>query len=461
MDPGALLFETIAFIMAEASLAAAAGFLVLGLSDLAIDLIWLALACTGRLAGPLRSYRSAVDLPPPLNPGMIAVFVPAWDEAAVIGPMLGNSVKAFGEADYRIYVGCYYNDPATIAAARAVSSPHVRIVVGGAPGPTSKADCLNRLWAEMLSDEAREGRRFKAVLLHDAEDIVHSAELRIFDTLIERFDLVQLPVLPLPDPGSRWIGGHYLDEFAEAHGKDLVVRAALGAGLPSAGVGCAISREALGALAEKRGAPFDPDSLTEDYELGLRLKQDGCRSAFVRLRAAPGRPLVATKEYFPSRLDGAVAQKTRWVTGIALAGWERLGWSGGLAERWMRLRDRQSVLAAFLLAAAYVAILGWGALALVGGLSGRAMTPFTDTFVLLATLTSALLVWRLIMRFAFVAHAYGWREGLRSPIRALIGNAIAMLAAWRALSRYASMRRTGKAEWGKTSHAFPVEIPAE
>ncbi len=335
------------------------------------------------------------------------------------------------------------------------------IIPGSVPGPTSKADCLNRLWAEMLRDEQAEGRRFKAVLLHDAEDIVHSAELRVFDALIERFDLVQLPVLPLPDPQSRWIGGHYIDEFAEAHGKALVVRAALGGGLPSAGVGCAISRDALGALADERGAPFDPDSLTEDYELGLRLKQAGRSSAFVRLRAPSGRQLVATRAFFPPRLDGAVAQKARWVTGIALAGWDRLGWSAGLADRWMRLRDRQSVIAAFLLAAAYFGIFCWGALALVGWFGGRAIPPFSDAFIAIAISTSFLLVWRLLMRFAFVAYSYGWREALRSPFRAVIGNVIAVLAARRALSRYFSMRRTGTAEWGKTAHAFPAEIPAE
>ena len=54
MDPTALLFEAIAFITAEASLFAAVGFLILGLGDLAVDLIWLGLACTGRLAGPAR-----------------------------------------------------------------------------------------------------------------------------------------------------------------------------------------------------------------------------------------------------------------------------------------------------------------------------------------------------------------------------------------------------------------------
>jgi adsorption protein B len=33
--------------------------------------------------------------------------------------------------------------------------------------------------------------------------------------MIDRFDLVQLPVLPLVNPQSRWVSGHYCDEFAE------------------------------------------------------------------------------------------------------------------------------------------------------------------------------------------------------------------------------------------------------
>src|SRR3546814_1420662 len=79
--------------------------------------------------------------------------------------------------------------------------------------------------------------------------------------------MVQLPVLPLADPQSRWIGGHYLDEFTESHGKDLVVREALGASVPSAGVGCAINRNMMDRIvAMNGGRPFDEASITEDYE---------------------------------------------------------------------------------------------------------------------------------------------------------------------------------------------------
>jgi adsorption protein B len=451
------LVAALDFLLRETALFAAVGFVVLGLSDLAVDLVWLA----GTLARLGRGDRTATvaDLPRPRAPGPIAVYVPAWDEAAVIGAMLRHALEAFGGAEFRLYVGCYPNDPATIAAARSVTDPRVRIVLGPVPGPTTKADCLNRLWDAMTEDEVRLGRRFKAIVLHDAEDVVHSAELAVFASLIERAELVQLPVLPLIDPRSRWVSGHYADEFAEAHGKSLVVRQALGAALPSAGVACALCRDTLGRLAVQRGTPFDGDSLTEDYELGLRLGLAGGRAAFVRIAAGPGKAVVATREFFPGTLRAAISQKSRWMRGIALSGWDRLGWSGGFAERWMRMRDRQSILAALLLTAGYAAFALWTLRAAAALALGLAPIQIPRTLQILLTVNGALLLWRLAMRFGFVAAAYGWREGLRSIPRTLVANLIAVLAAAHAVTRYRSSR--GTPSWDKTDHAFPSHVPAE
>jgi adsorption protein B len=331
----------------------------------------------------------------------------------------------------------------------------VQIVNGDLPGPTTKAECLNRLWAALVRDEQAEGRGFKAVVLHDAEDVVHSAELKLFDRLIERFDLVQLPVLPLVDRGSRWISGHYMDEFSETHGKGLVVPEALGAGMPSAGVGCALSRAALQQMADLGdGRPFDADSLTEDYELGLRLKDFGGRGIFVRLPASPGGRLVAVRAHFPARLEAAVRQKTRWMTGIALSGWDRLGWGGGSAERWMRLRDRRAVLAALILAAAYGALLLW----VVGVALGREQMQGPALAWLLSA-NAAMLVWRMAMRFWMVARLYGWREGLRSIPRTIVANIIAMMAARRAVAAYAGLARRGPLPGTRPATSFPMHCP--
>lgn len=119
-----ILLAACGLVMHEAALFAAFGFLLLGLSDLAVDLIWIGLRLGRRKAPP--------DLPVSARPGRLVIFVPAWDEAAVIGRMLAHAQTAFGEADYRLYVGCYPNDPATIEAVRAAAGPHVRLVIGPA-----------------------------------------------------------------------------------------------------------------------------------------------------------------------------------------------------------------------------------------------------------------------------------------------------------------------------------------
>jgi adsorption protein B len=75
----------------------------------------------------------------------------------------------------------------------------------------------------------------------------------------------------------------------------------------------------------------------------------------------------------------------------------------------------------------------------------------------LLAINSAFLLWRLVMRFGFVAAAYGWREGMRSLPRTVTGNIVAMMAARRALARYLS----GRTHWDKTAHAFPHRLPAE
>jgi adsorption protein B len=458
MDWGGPILTSLDLVTREAALFAAAGFLLLGIGDLLVDLIWLGLRASS--SGTPRTVLR--DVPPPARPGLLAVFIPAWDESAVISPMLRAALSAWGEADYRLYVGCYANDPATLAAVRAVADSRVRLVVGQRPGPTTKADCLNRIWQALAEDEASDGRRAKAIVLHDAEDLVHPGELSLFDSLTERFDLVQTPVVPMIHPQSRWIGGHYADEFAEAHGKELPVRQWLGAALPSAGVGCAFSRSVLDRIAARSGGmPFDAASLTEDYELGLRVREAGGRSVFAAVAAAPGRAPVATREYFPGTLDAAVAQKGRWIAGIALCGWDRMGWSGGIGERWMRLRDRRSVLAALLLLAAYGAAALWLLLAPLRLAVGHRPEPFPPLLGALVAMNLALLAWRMAMRIGFTASVHGWREGLRAVPRTAVANLVAILAAAAALSRYRDARLTGQARWGKTAHMFPTALPAE
>ena len=450
--------EILTRLAAELALFAGVGFLLFAVNDVAVDIIYFV----------RRFWRSAVvysrypkafasGLPRREEPGFIAIFVPAWDEASVIASMLKASLKRIDHPNYRIFVGHYRNDPATAAAIASVADERIEAVCVEANGPTTKADCLNHLYDALIAYETETGASTRAVVLHDAEDLVHPLELSLFDQLIDRAGVIQLPVLPLVDPSSRWISGHYCDEFAEAHIKEMVVREAVGASIPLAGVGCAIAREPLARLAAMHeGHPFAGGSMTEDYELGLRIGALGLKTMFVRIPATPGdRSVVASRGHFPSSLGSAVRQKARWLGGIALAGWDRLGWGAGVGERWMRLRDRRGPLAAVLLIAAYGAALFWSQLWLAEALGAPVQARLDPALVTLLTVNGWLLGWRILMRACFTASAYGFAQGLMSIPRLVVGNVIAVLAACRAIAIHAG---GGAKRWDKTRHIFPAEL---
>ena len=453
------LAEILSRVAAELALFAGVGFLLFALNDLVVDIIYFARTIWRALTVYTRYPRAfASALPENPEPGFIAMLVPAWDESAVIASMLRTTVRRLDYGNYRIFVGHYRNDPATAAAIAAVGDDRIEAVEVDRDGPTTKADCLNHLYDALIAFEIESDRSAAAIVLHDAEDVVHPLEFRIFDRLIDRAAVIQLPVLPLPDPGSRWVSGHYCDEFAEAHMKELVVREAVGAAIPLAGVGCAISRNPLARLAAMAdGRPFAGSSMTEDYEVGLRIGALGLKTMFVRIPARPGeRGAVASRGHFPSTFGCAVRQKARWLGGIALAGWDRLGWSGGLGERWMRVRDRRGPLAALLLVAAYGAAFLWSQIWLAEALGAPIRARLDPLLVTLLTINAWLLAWRILMRACFTAAAYGFGEGLRSIPRLVIGNVIAMLAAARAISLHAG---GGAKRWDKTRHIFPAEMP--
>ncbi|WP_345719639.1 glycosyl transferase family protein [Qipengyuania qiaonensis] len=430
-----------------------AAFFALGIVDeLAIDCtyVWY------RISGRIRTWRLEEGDPDAVTSlaGRAAVFIAAWREEGVIGPTLVHMLDVWPQSELTVYVGCYRNDPATMAAVIAAvrGDPRVRLVVHGKDGPTSKADCLNRLYRALVDDELRSGVKASMVVLHDAEDMVDPAALVLLDRAMWQAQFVQLPVLALPQRRSLWVGSHYSDEFAESHGKALVVRDALGAAIPGAGVGCAIARSSLAKLADDHGGdPFARESLTEDYELGLKIAKAGGKGRFLRVRTADGR-LIATRAFFPTGLDESVRQKTRWIHGIALQGWDRLGWEAEPVEMWMQLRDRRGPLAAILLVIAYL-LLGFGAISIIIDVLGLvALPPSSPLLSILLWINLIGLVMRLVARACFTAREYGWREGLMAIPRTLVSNIITIMAARRALVAYIKTLRGAPVIWDKTEH---------
>ena len=174
--------EILTRMAAELALFAGVGFLLFGLNDLVVDLIyftrrfWRSATVYKRHRRTYASYYVFNK-----NPGFIAIFVPAWDESAVIASMLKATLKRLDYPNYRIFVGHYRNDATTAAAITSVKDERIQSVEVPVDGPTTKADCLNYLYDALVAHELKARQKAKAVVLHDAEDVVHRYELGIFD----------------------------------------------------------------------------------------------------------------------------------------------------------------------------------------------------------------------------------------------------------------------------------------
>ena len=434
--------------------------LLSGLDDLLIDAAfvyrWLFFHLFGRpwFAWPAPAE---VDAAPRRR---IAIFVPLWHEQRVIGKMLERNVAATLYHAAEFFVGVYPNDAETLAAVREAARKYPRVHVAMCPhdGPTSKADCLNWIYQRMLAHEERNGVRYEVVVTHDAEDVIHPESLRWINYYAGRYDMVQVPVLPLPTPLGEWVHGLYCDEFAEFQTKDIPVRQTWGSFLPGNGVGTGFSRAVLERLAaEHSNRVFDPECLTEDYENGWRIHALGCRQIFIPLRRERD-GLLATREYFPHTFRAAVRQRARWVMGIVLQSWERRGWRAPRRQLYWLWRDRKGLISNLLapvlnLFFLYGAIT-WGESRLTGTLWAFNVRYLGAQWIFPATL--ALSGFQMGVRMLCSRRVYGWRFALGVPVRMLMGNWLNFMATVRALVLYclAKARRLPLV-WIKTEHAYP------
>jgi adsorption protein B len=435
--------------------------LLSGLDDLFLDVVWIA----DWLRSRFRTGASpAVAAPSEGDPERrIAIFVPLWQEHAVIENMLEHNLAAIRYGNYAFFVGAYPNDDATIAAVSAAADrfPSVHLALCPHDGPTSKADCLNWIYQRMLLYEEQTGDRFEIVVLHDAEDLVHPDELRWMNRHCGDYGMVQIPVLPLPTPFRDLTHGVYCDEFAEYQTKDVPVRQVLGGFIPSNGVGTGYARWALEKLAgAEDNRIFEPASLTEDYENGYRLHRLGCPQLFIPIRFLSGQP-VATREYFPARFSAALRQRTRWVTGLTLQSWERHGWRAQWRQLYWFWRDRKGLVGNPVTALAN-AILIYGAATWVWSLAagrpwglGRFTAGPAAHRVVFACLLLQLV--RTGVRAACVSRIYGARFAFGVPVRMFWANWVNFLATVSAVRRYVASKLRGEPlVWVKTEHMYPT-----
>ena len=462
-----------------ATLVVAVIILISSLDDLIVDL-WYWSRRLFRKFTAERRYRPLTEaqlLARDQQP--MAIMVPAWLEYDVIAPMIENMVATLDYKHYVVFVGTYINDQRTIDEVERMRRRYKQLHRVEVPhaGPTCKADCLNWVIQAIFHYEKTHGMTFAGTVLHDSEDVLHPLELRLFNYLLPRKDMIQLPVVSLERNWYEWVAGTYMDEFAEWHGKDLVVRESMTDTVPSAGVGTCFSRRALEVLAaENQNQPFNTDSLTEDYDVGARLARYGMNAIFVRfpvqfrvLRKSWFRkPYESTlnmplcvREFFPDTFRTAFRQKARWTLGIGLQGWEQMGWSGSLANRYLLFRDRKGIVTSFVSILAYIILIQLVALIVLrySGLWDTSFPTLFDNSDLLSALLVAngvALIWRMAHRFYFTTVLYGWQHGLLSIPRMVVGNFVNFMAAARAWRMFLIGKLLGrKLVWDKTMHDFP------
>jgi adsorption protein B len=410
----------------------------------------------------------------------LAIMVPAWNEVGVVGEMARLAASTLDYENYQIFVGTYPNDPQTQADVDAVCQhyPNVHKVVCARPGPTSKADCLNNVIDAILRFESDARIEFAGFILHDAEDVISPMELRLFNYLLPAKDLIQIPVYPFAPEWRGFTAGHYVDEFAENHGKDVIVREALTGQVPSAGVGTCFSRRAISALLEDGdGIAFDVQSLTEDYDIGFRLKQKGMKCIFARYSITDPTlalkrdwslgmsrefaQVICVREHFPREWQTAIRQKSRWIVGIVFQGTTNLGWSPKGLLNYFLWRDRRGLFAyllSFLVNLLFLVLLAMWLVTVIAPGAWRFPSILSDSVVLstLLWLNGLLLINRLFQRGFFVTRYYGIVEGLLSAPRMMWSNFVNFFANLRALRQVMEMGDSRRVAWDKTTHEFPA-----
>jgi len=368
--------------------------------------------------------------------------------------MLEHNLAAIRYPNFHIFAGIYANDALTEEAVASISErfSNVHLAVCPHDGPTSKADCLNWIYQHVGLYEEQNGMSFEIIVTHDAEDLIHPEELRWINAYATHFGFIQIPVLALATPFWSFTHGVYCDEFAEYHTRDMVVRSSFGCFVPGSGVGTGYRRDALEALARvSSNRVFEPTALTEDYESGLRLYRLGCHQVFVPLtRLQPaGRDFVATREFFPTKWRTALAQRTRWVMGIALQGWERFGWVGTRSEVYWLWRDRKGLVGSPLGVVANAMF--------IYGMATAIWTRMTPLATELTAVTLAFQLTRIAIRMGCVARVYGLMFALGVPLRLSYANLLNAAATVQAVARYASARMRGvPLRWIKTDHSYPT-----
>lgn len=415
---------------------------------------------------------------------MIAVLIPCWQEAGVIGTMLKQNCYSIDYSNYYFFVGVYPNDLETVNEVQEVAQliKNVRCVIGTTPGPTNKATNLNEIYNYVREFEKTLKSSFSIFIFHDSEDVIHPMSFKLYNYLMPRKEMIQIPVFPLEVNYWNFTHWLYADEFSENHTKDIIVRESIRGHVPSAGVGTAFSRHALQFLEDPTTrTPFSIDSLTEDYRTSLAIRIEGLKQIFVTetiirmkwqprgfLRKGyvqkPTREYIATRALFPLEYKKAVRQKARWIIGIVFQEWLHTPWPKEWRIKFTLAHDRKSFITHFINGVGYFVFFFWVLYSLCTYTNPEYpslqeqfnLYPWVWWLIVIVTL---IMIERMIQRMIAVKRVYGWIPSFLSIPRTFYGNLLNLHALFRAYHIYYTTPKSQTSSkqpiWDKTDHHFP------
>lgn len=458
-------------------------FCISGLDDFFFDIYYWIRHLTRHYKKKYRhytdlTYRQLSEVPKK----NIAIMTACWHEAGVIEVMLKNNCANIDYKNYHFFVGVYPNDPDTILSvqAAALADPRIHCIIGDTPGPTNKASNLNQIYQYIKKYEHTSGNKIDIFVIHDSEDIIHPLSLKLYNYLMPRVDMIQIPVFPLAVSHFNFTHWVYNDEFAEVHTKDIIVREAIKGFVPSAGVGTAFSARAMKKLVhDNHGVPFSTHTLTEDYSTALHLRATGgLRDIFLtqRIKRSYWRKkyllfgpyvqrkryeYVATRELFPMTYTQAVRQKTRWILGIAIQEWAHSGWNFDRRVFYTLLHDRKATITHLINFLGYIVFGFWIIYPFWSFIRPQYPTlrdqlynhPWAWGLIILA---SFLMLNRLFQHMIATYRVYGLIAAFLSIPRVFYANVINAHALLRAYNQFFNAtRKKAPARWDKTDHQYP------
>lgn len=401
----------------------------------------------------------------------IGILIANWHEDEVLERMVAGNLSHINYTNYEFLLGVYPNDTPTLEAARRIERKfkNVRVVVNILDGPTSKGQMLNRMvyYIEQFNKYSPKNA-YDLVIIQDAEDIIHKYALKLINLRSLDYDFIQIPVFSLNVPISKLTAGIYIDEFTESHTKNLLVRDYYKAGVPSAGVGTAVSRQVISKLLKLQNGQFlNENTLTEDYYLGLLCYDLNIKSHFSceyfeffdKKEGVLKKDYIATREFFPQEVKTSIKQKTRWSLGICLQGLEQKREKNAhFFGNYFLWRDRKGLISAPLFISAllfmfyffgeYVILKKWPTLD---------HAPYYDIFLVFLWVNLLLSLLRIMQRIYLVNKIYSRVMASLVPVRWMLSNFINTTAMFNAIYQWTRSKINGTVPaWSKTRHIIPV-----